>query len=74
MTNLEKMNELVGTNVTKEQIKNWAYANRIHVMELHYEDEFDSMANSVEEFNNSDQVTTDEHENWDNFLDREFIG
>jgi hypothetical protein len=73
MTNLDKMNELVGLSAKDSEVVNWAYANRIHVMELHYEKEFEPMANSVEEFNNSGELTTDEHENWNNFLSREFI-
>jgi hypothetical protein len=73
MTNLEKMNELVGTNTTKEQIANWAYANRIYVLELHHEEEFKTMEKSVNNYLNSYLYAESEHDNWDKFLGNEFI-
>lgn len=74
MTNFEKMNELVGTKATKEEIKNWAFHNRIHVICLHIEEEkFSKMKNSVEHFVNSDLFDDDEHKNWDRFLDSEYV-
>lgn len=76
MTNLEKMNQLVNSNATKEKITNWAYANRICVGDLPYEEEFNSMKNSFEMFleskfyiDNSD----DEFKLWREFLDRKFV-
>jgi hypothetical protein len=75
MTNLEKMNELVGTNADKNQIGNWAYMNRITVDCLHLEEEFVSMTQSVDNFTDTDFYfhCDDEHEMWDKFLDAEYI-
>ncbi|QHE63978.1 hypothetical protein FHE72_23595 (plasmid) [Rossellomorea vietnamensis] len=76
MTNLEKMNQLVGSDSSKEQVVKWAYMNRVHVGELALEKEFESMFNSVEEFCNSQTYVdgfTDESEMWRTFLDRVFI-
>ncbi|WP_433956972.1 hypothetical protein [Cytobacillus horneckiae] len=74
MTNIEKMNELVGTNATKKEIKNWAYQNRIHVVSLHLDaEEFSEMEKSVDAFYNSDSFSADEHANWEKFLDSEFV-
>jgi hypothetical protein len=75
LTNLEKMNELAGANATKESIKGWAYANRIHVICLHLDEEkFEEMENSVINFLDSGLFCDDEFENWNRFLDSEFIG
>ncbi|MBD1379130.1 hypothetical protein [Metabacillus arenae] len=76
MTNLEKMNELVGTiNSAKEQVINWAYMNRIPLCCLCDEQEFEEMENSVEAF--MDTVfymnSDDENEIWDKFLDANYI-
>lgn len=74
MTNLEKMNELTESRATKEQIKNWAYFNRIHVCSLYLDEEsFATLENSVEHFVNSDLFGEDEFKNWEHFLDSEFI-
>lgn len=74
MTNLEKMNNLVRQNATKQQIKEWAYMNRILVCVLDLEQEFEPMANSVKAFMDTDEFKQckDEHEVWDKFLDAEF--
>lgn len=76
MTNLEKMNELVKASATKEQIKNWAYANRITVCNLHLDcEEFECMEKSVDTFLDTyDYFGMDEHEAWDKFLDVDYIG
>lgn len=73
MTNLEKMNELVGLNAKKQEIINWAYANRITVSTLDLYEPFQSMANSVSTFVDLDLISGDEFEDWDNFLDSEFV-
>jgi len=76
MTNLEKMNELVGSNATKEQVLEWAYMNRIIVEQLPEEPEFEVMDKSVENFCNSDfykENFSDEYKIWDKFLDSEFV-
>ena len=73
MTNQEKMNELLGDTANKEQITNWAYMNRIHVSELHFVEEFETMEKSVEHFMNSDVINVDEFTNWSNFLDSEYV-
>jgi hypothetical protein len=74
MTNLEKMNKLVGTNATKEKVKSWAYNNRITVIMLHLDNEkFSVMENSVNDFVDSDLFSDDEFENWEKFLTSEFV-
>ena len=73
MTNLKKMNELVGASANVEQIKSWAYMNRICVCVLHEEDEFKIMEKQVDHFVESDLYSDDERENWSKFLDAEFI-
>jgi effector-binding domain-containing protein len=76
VTNLEKMNELVGSNATKEEVIKWAYMNRIHVGELALEPEFEEMYNSVENFCNSNDYADnidDEFKLWSKFLDSEFV-
>jgi hypothetical protein len=65
------MNELVGSTATKEQIKQWAYMNRISVDVLDYEDEFESLKEYVDQFVKSDLYSDDEHKNWDLFLNVE---
>ena len=71
----EKMNELVGSKEDKEQIKRWAYMNRIMVMSIHYEEEFEILEKSVEAF--IEQVDyhghADEHEAWDAFLEFDYV-
>lgn len=54
MTNLEKMNDLVGTNADKEQIINWAYMNRVLFDSLFLEKEFEVMEKSVMAFVETD--------------------
>lgn len=76
MTNLEKMNELVGSNVDKEKIINWAYTNRIFVSDLPYEDKFQCMEKSVEAFYNNEKyadVFGDGRDEWGVFLDLEYV-
>jgi hypothetical protein len=75
MTNLEKMNELVGAKVDKEHIKKWAYMNRIIVDCLHLEEEFSSMTRSVNTFMDTEfyQNCCDEYKLWDKFLDAQYI-
>lgn len=73
MTNLEKMNQLVGANVNEEQVKHWAYNNRITVDCLHFEEEFESMEKSVDKFINSELYSVDEFKNWDEFLRMNYI-
>jgi hypothetical protein len=75
MTNLEKMNELVGSTATKDQIVNWAYMNRILVNCLHLEDEFEEMRKSVVKFVNTDTYlySDNEFDLWHKFLDSEFV-
>lgn len=67
------MNQLVGTNVTNEQIKDWAYNNRITVSILYFEEEFSPMKKSVEGFMHSDSYSDDEFKNWDLFLEEKYI-
>ena len=71
----EKMNELVGSAGTKEQIKSWAYHNRIVVMDVHFEEEFEVLAASVDAFIETFDThgNPDEHAAWDAFLEFDFI-
>ncbi|CAM4111907.1 hypothetical protein [Mesobacillus thioparans] len=74
MTNLEKMNELVGSEANKEQIIKWAYMNRILFDCVHLETEFEEMEKSVKVFmdTNSYSESDTEFDLWDKFLDAEF--
>ena len=76
MTNHDKMLELTKSKSNKEQIKSWAYANRILVDCLHLEEEFEEMTDSVNHFMDAEfyQNCDDEFELWDKFLDSDFIG
>ena len=71
----EKMNELVNSDATKDQMKSWVYANRVCVGGLHLEEEFKSLETTVEKF--IDEVNyhgmTDEHNAWDLFLEYEVV-
>jgi len=76
MTNYEKMKELVGSTATKEEVKAWAYMNRVTVSILPYEaKEMKPMLNSVNHFMStklySDNVL-EEDVLWDKFLAEEF--
>lgn len=76
MTNLEKMNELAGSKADKEQIKQWAYMNRVFVGCLYDEPEFYGMERTVIHFMESDFYTDnfeDETKLWDGFLDFEYV-
>lgn len=75
MTNLEKMNELVGSNADKEQIIQWAYMNRILFDCVHLEVEFEKMGNSVVAFIESSgySESNTEFDLWNKFLDAEFV-
>jgi hypothetical protein len=76
MTNLEKMNELVGSEATKDQIVKWAYMNRIYVGGLYDEGEFSTMELSVLNFMESDfynDNVLDEFALWDMFLESKFV-
>ena len=74
MNNLEKMNELVSSDATKEQIKDWAYMNRILITNLEFEEEFETMKNSVNVFIESEDFSEEcsELELWDRFLDANY--
>ena len=72
MTNYEKMLELTGARATKEEVKSWAYMNRIWVLEMADDEPFKPMKASVETFINSD-YSGDETENWTRFLDCEYV-
>ena len=71
----EKMNELVDSEGTKDQIKSWAYANRICVCDVPFEEEFETLEFTVEKF--IEEVDyhgmTDEHKAWDLFLEYEVV-
>lgn len=76
MTNLEKMNQLVGANGNKETVVKWAYTNRVHLIDLPYEDEFAEMKASVDEFfetHNPIQNQAGETKNWEDFLEAEYV-
>ena len=73
MTNLQKINELVDAESSKEQVISWAYMNRIWLSGLPEEEEFASMKASVDDFMSKKTELRTEYDMWDNFLDREFI-
>ena len=72
MTNYEKMLELTGAKATKAEIKTWAYMNRIYLIELAYGEPFQTMKSSVKTFT-KDGYSWEEEENWDRFLDCEYV-
>lgn len=71
----EKMNALIGSDASKEEIKSWAYNNRIMVMSIQFEDEFEALEKSVDAFIETFDYhgNPDEHAAWDAFLEFEFI-
>ena len=71
MTNLEKMNQIVGSNSTKETVLQWAYMNRILLIDLPYEDEFQEMRKSGYDYLKR-SVEKTEYDNFNKFLDEEF--
>jgi hypothetical protein len=76
VTNLEKMNEIVGENADKKKVIDWAYMNRVHVVDLPNVEPFEEMKNSVDDFYESEDFINnvdDEFKLWDKFLDRDFI-
>jgi len=76
MTNYEKMIQLVKSDASKDQIKAWAYMNRVTVCMLPYEaEEMKPMLKSVDAFMNTKdyQIGLDEDEVWDKFLDAEYV-
>ena len=73
MTNLQKMNELVGANSSKEQVHSWAYMNRIWLSDLPYEKEFSLMKVAVDDFMQRESELRTEYDMWNEFLDREHI-
>ena len=73
MTIFEKMNEIKGSCATKEQIKKRAYMNRVTVDIVHCDDGFEVLEKSVLAFIESESYGINEFENWDKFLDSEFI-
>lgn len=76
MNVLDKLNELVRSSATKEQIIEWAYMNRVMVMGMYYEEEaFGVLEKTVESFIEGEDYhgIADEHEAWDKFLDYEYI-
>jgi hypothetical protein len=75
MTNLEKMNELVGASASTEEVINWAYANRIHLSGLSGYEPFESMDNSIMSFYERKDtllVDDDEFKVWELFLGLDF--
>ena len=71
----EKMNELIGSEASKEQIKSWAYMNRIMVMSIHLEEAFEALEKSVDAFIETFDYhgNPDEQAVWDAFLEFEFV-
>lgn len=72
MTNYEKMLELTGARATREDIVKWAYMNRVWVLEMAEDEPFEPMKASVEAFM-KDGYSDDEDENWERFLDCEYV-
>ena len=72
MTNYEKMLEITGARATKEEVKSWAYMNRIWVLEMAEIEPFEPMKLSVETFM-KDGYSGDETENWERFLECEYV-
>lgn len=76
MTNLEKMNDLVGASASVNEVINWAYANRIHLSGLSGYEPFEDMDNSVMSFYERKDtllIDDDEFKVWELFLGSEFV-
>ena len=76
MTNLEKMSQLVGSSADKETVVQWAYMNRVPLIDLPFEDEFVEMKASVDEFFKTHDPIQDqmgEKKNWEEFLDADYV-
>lgn len=72
---IDKMNELVGSVSSKEEIINWAYSNRIVVSSISFEEEFLELDDVVNKFMEEDsylEYIEDEFMLWDLFLEYEF--
>ena len=69
------MNKLVKSDATKDQMNSWAYANRIYVCDIPFQEEFESLETTVEKF--IEEVDyhgmDDEHEAWDLFLEYKVV-
>ena len=73
MKNIDKMNELVGSEATIKQVVDWAYMNRVWLCDLPDEDEFQEMKFSVESFLNKENELRHEQDMWRDFLVSEFV-
>lgn len=74
VTNLEKMNELVGANASKKEIMKWAEMNRLWLADLPYVTELSPMGISIDDFMSREKHLRAESEIWSDFLDSEYLG
>lgn len=72
---IEKMNQLVNSNVDEEKIKKWAYNNRILVSSVFLESEFECLEKTVNQFyeNPENEAELDEYKSWDKFLAYDYV-
>ena len=73
MKNIDKMNELVGSDATTKQVVDWAYMNRVWLCDLQDEEDFKEMKASVKNFLSKETTLRDESEMWEDFLNSEFV-
>ena len=77
MTNGDKMREIKGADSPDEQILNWAYMNRVYLIDLLDvldDPDFSCMEYSIKEFlsNHPDHVFGDQRAAWKDFLPAEY--
>ena len=77
MTNGDKMREVKSANSSDEQILNWAYMNRVYLIDLLGtldDPDFSCMEYSIKEFlkDNPDHVYGDQRAAWKDFLPAEY--
>ena len=73
VTNLEKMNQLVGASATKQEIMDWAYMNREYVDSFAEDEPFHAMRHSAQVFARTSLLRIDERDNWSRFLDAKYV-
>lgn len=79
ITNLDKMNALLVSEMTMEEMKQWVFKRLLFVENIHEEEEFYSMENSVRSFNESIiqklhfPKLMDEFTLWEKFLESEYV-
>ena len=72
LTNLDKMNQLVGGIASAKEVINWASMNRIWLADLPDNKQFKEMRLSVSKFLKREEKMRAESEMWEDFLNEEY--